>query len=370
MSFLQPVRNSIRTLSTRKFDPVIATSSLWRQEFRLCSTTAPASSASLQRIQSGLVTLRRVLDENVVGHADVKKAVFLGLLAREHVYIEGPPGVAKTFLAELVSASTNLSYWFYQMHRDTRLNEIVGESVIVKDTTANGEVIRQDIIRGGILNCELAVLDDISRAPGEALNVLLRILNERKYGSNSTDRIPLLSAIATGNPAQDDSYYAEPLDLATLDRFTLQLSVTGLVDQKNWEAVSEVIDMYADAPLLSGPRRLVEVVGRELLLEAGELVPLVVLGDDTKTVLMEFLRVLREDFNLGSEDSLLTDRTFLVKAVKILKAHAVLSGRVTCEPQDLYAMRYLTTFRIPSKVHEQIGEIISDVLAHKGHSRM
>ena len=30
---------------------------------------------------------------------------------------------------------------------------------------------------------QMCVLDDISRAPGEALNVLLRVLNERKWGN-------------------------------------------------------------------------------------------------------------------------------------------------------------------------------------------
>jgi hypothetical protein len=38
--------------------------------------------------------------------------------------------------------------------------------------------------------------------------VLLRILNERKYGE---DKIPLITAIATGNP-DGDEYYTEPLD--------------------------------------------------------------------------------------------------------------------------------------------------------------
>lgn len=52
----------------------------------------------------------------------------------------------------------------------------------------------------GILTAEISVLDDISRAPGEALNVLLRILNERKFGN---DEIPLVTAIATANPSGD-----------------------------------------------------------------------------------------------------------------------------------------------------------------------
>ena len=66
------------------------------------------------------------------------------------------------------------------------------------------------------------MLDDISRAPGEALNVLLRILNERKFGETP---IPLLTAIATSNPLRDE-YYNEPLDPANLDRFAIQLRVS------------------------------------------------------------------------------------------------------------------------------------------------
>ena len=62
---------------------------------------------------------------------------------------------------------------------------------------------------------QVCILDDITRAPGEALNVLLRILEERMHGSN---QIPLVSAIATANPA-GDAYYTDPIDPATLDRF-------------------------------------------------------------------------------------------------------------------------------------------------------
>jgi hypothetical protein len=135
----------------------------------------------------------------VIGHADVKEAFLLALLAREHIYIEGPPGVAKTMLSEIVSSSTDLKHFFYQCHRDTRLNELVGESVIVRSTDAKGrEVIEQEVVHGRMLTCELAVLDDISRAPGEALNVLLRVLNERRWGGGP--RIPLMTVRRSHSP--------------------------------------------------------------------------------------------------------------------------------------------------------------------------
>ena len=39
----------------------------------------------------------------------MKQAILLGLVAQEHIYIEGPPGVAKTFIAELAAEATNRS---------------------------------------------------------------------------------------------------------------------------------------------------------------------------------------------------------------------------------------------------------------------
>ena len=310
-------------------------------------------------MHAGLGELRGVLDAHVVGHQDVKEAILLGLIAREHVYIEGPPGVAKTMLSEVVSESVSLRYWFYQMHRDVRLNELIGESVIRKESTTEGaEVIKQGIIQGGVLSCEIAVLDDISRAPGQALNVLLRILNERKFADAS---IPLVTAIATSNPASEDGYYAEPLDPAALDRFTLQLRSHGLVLGKNWKEAEKVIDLFA-GPSDGKEQRSVRNVGFSLVHDAGRLAPNVVLSDVVKRKLLRLLQVLCGQYKLTEENSLLTDRTFLAKAVSVLKANAVLNGRFVCQPDDLYVLRYLTTFRVPEDVHAQIEEIITQVL--------
>ena len=134
-------------------------------------------------VLEGLQQIRGEMDRYVVGHDDVKEAVMLGLIAQEHIYLEGPPGTAKTMLAEITSEAADLKFFFYQLHRDTRLAELVGDTVIFRERdTSGGELIRQMNRKGGILTAEICVLDDISRAPGEALNILLRILNERKFG--------------------------------------------------------------------------------------------------------------------------------------------------------------------------------------------
>jgi len=322
---------------------------------------------TLHKVQPGLDRLRRSFDDHIVGHSDIKEAFLLALLAREHLYIEGPPGVAKTMLSEIVSKATDLRPFIYQCHRDTRLNELVGESVIVRSTDAGGrETIRQDVVPGGVLACELAVLDDISRAPGEALNVLLRVLNERRWGGGP--KLPLQTAIATGNPVADDGFYGDPLDPATLDRFTLQLRAQGLVQSADWAGCAEVIDLY------SGPRDVdhephVARCGPSLLRDASALVPMVVFPPACKRVLLRLLVLLVEGGNAeggaAAPGLLLTDRTFLVKAVGVMKARAVLRGRHVCDPSDLRVVRYLTAFRVPEPLHLKIDEVIDRALAEE-----
>jgi MoxR-like ATPase len=212
--------------------------------------------------------------------------------------------------------------------------------------------------KGGVLTAEICVLDDISRAPGEALNVLLRILNERKFGD---DTIPLLTAIATGNPTKDE-YYNEPLDPANLDRFTIQMRTLGLLQRNQWEQAARVIDLYADDHLSD---KLSPKVSRAVLDAASVTVPKIDLTAPVKQLLLELLNVLLNDYNLNDSNSLLTDRTFLVKAVKILKSKAVLEGRMHCVPEDLFVLKYLTTFRIPEVLHKRLEEIINELLRKK-----
>ncbi len=310
-------------------------------------------------VLAGLQQIRSEMDAHVVGHDDVKEAIMLGLIAREHIYLEGPPGTAKTMLAEITSKAAELKFFFYQLHRDTRLAEIVGETVIFREReTSGGELIRQANRKGGVLTAEICVLDDISRAPGEALNVLLRILNERKFGD---DTIPLLTAIATGNPTKDE-YYNEPLDPANLDRFTIQMRTLGLLQRNQWDHAARVIDLYADNHMSD---TVVPQVRRVILDTANSLVPQVDLTNEVKELLLALLNVLLNDYNLNESNSLLTDRTFLVKAVKILKSKAVLEGRTHCIPEDLFVMKYITTFRIPEELHKRLEEIINELLRKK-----
>lgn len=314
------------------------------------------------RIATSFRRLREELDRYVVGHDNLKEALILALIAREHIYIEGPPGIAKTMLAELVSTAANLNFYFYQFHRDTRLAELVGDVVIQRERGAdNSELIVQSIRKGGVLTAELCVLDDISRSPGEALNVLLRILNERQYVQ---DAIPLLSAIATSNPTVDD-YYNEPLDPANLDRFTIQLRSDGLIQANRWDQVRQVIDLYASVQF-SDEIKPKAILSREIFDEAYEALHGVSVPEAVKRMLIDLLDRFVNQYKLDSSNSLITDRSFLVKGIKVLKAMALKDGRIQVEPKDLLGLAFMTTFRVPEDIHRNIAGLINESIRRVG----
>ena len=331
-----------------------------RRLARRLSTLAPAVALG-QRI-------RDTLDAAVIGQSEAKEAIVLAILAKEHVYLEGPPGVSKTFLAETAAESVGLATFVHQMHRDTRLSDLTGDPIIVREAADGGEVIAQRTRPGALLTCEFAVLDDVTRAPGEALNVLLRILNERRFDA-FPGRLPLLSAIATANPPRDD-FYNEALDPANLDRFALQVRTTGLLASDDLDAALDVVARYggADEEETYGTPPSATDGGpfdaRAALDAAHGCVDAVsYLPEPVAKLLLECLRRLARDHGLDETNAMLTDRTFLVKAPRVLKAAALRRGSLRVEAEDLRTvLPLLTTFRVPPEAHAAVPGLVDDVL--------
>lgn len=355
-----------------------------RRPWQLDLARAPAIAAggnrqaasSTAQISGGVISplrpVRAALDTRIVGHEAEKEALLLALVAREHVYIEGPPGVAKTMLAEVAAKATGLSFFFYQMHRDTKLHELVGDAVIVREPHAEGgEVVRSFTRPGGILTAELCVLDDISRAPGEALNVLLRLLNERQYSGPSSNGetwdLPLRTAIATSNPSDPGSrYYTEPLDPANLDRFVLQLRTEGAISAGRWDDAARIIDLFSEAPPVIEEGLLAPDGAASVDLEAAaQAFERTRVPQRVRRKLLVVLQELVTRHAVTQRNSLLTDRTFLVKTLRVMRARAVLHGREECIPEDLWVLRYLTTFRIPEAAHRAIDDVIEHVVGQR-----
>ena len=309
----------------------------------------------------GVLKLRDRLDAAVIGQGPLKECLVLALIAKEHVYVEGPPGAAKTLLAETAAAQAQLTTFFCQLHRDTRLSELVGDAVIMREAApSGGELIRSEVLAGGLLTADVAVLDDISRAPGEALNVLLRLLNERRWHARP---IPLLTAIATGNPTGAE-FYNEPLDPATLDRFAFQLRCDGLLGAGEWDDAAAVIDRFSSDAAAAAAPAAASTADAELA-ELQEAVDRVRLTPEIRDALLASSRGWRNAPPPRREQRAADGPERFWSRRQLLRAAAVAAGRDQCEPSDLDVLKYPTAFRVPERCTAAHVQPIIDEVAEE-----
>ena len=86
---------------------------------------------------------------------------------------------------------------------------------------------------------------------------------------------------------------------------------------------------------------------------------------EIQDLLKNFVITLIEKYGLNETNSLISDRTFFVKSLKIIRSYALLHDRKSCIPEDLKALRYMTAFRLPEEVYAKIDEIIEEVIDQK-----
>lgn len=190
--------------------------------------------------------------------------------------------------------------------------------------------------------------------------------------------LPLVTAIATGNPCGGvDEYYAEPLDPASLDRFTLHVKADGLISSTCWDALKVIALNCGGRSRVEAKCEKQENITADIaktLVEAHAALPDVTFGVELQHILVELLQAIVEEITSLSTPSssssssgavvsnLLTDRTFLAKGPLICRASALMQGRSNCNGEDLYAIRHLTAFRVPPEVHGRIEQIIETLI--------
>ena len=144
--------------------------------------------------------------------------LLIALLAQGHVLLEGPPGTAKTFLAQCFAASIGLHFGRIQFTPDLMPGDILGSNLF------NFQTSQFTLTRGPIF-CDLLLADEINRTPPKTQAALLEAMQERRVTLDGTMH-PLpdhFMVVATQNPIESQGVY--PLPEAQLDRFLFKLLV-------------------------------------------------------------------------------------------------------------------------------------------------
>jgi MoxR-like ATPase len=269
--------------------------------------------------------IRAEIAKAVVGQAEIVDHLLIALLARGHVLLEGPPGTAKTFLAQCFSASLGLQFGRIQFTPDLMPGDILGSNLF------NFQTSQFTLTRGPIF-CDLLLADEINRTPPKTQAALLEAMQERRVTlDGAAHTLPeQFMVVATQNPIESQGVY--PLPEAQLDRFLFKL----LVAYPSQEEETDIVARFGETTGLPTPTAMgIRAVADAALLKAAtEAVRQVRLAFSVTDYIVRLVRATRDSADLSCGAS---PRAGVVLA-SAARARAALDGRDYVVPDDVKAL--------------------------------
>lgn len=282
------------------------------------------------------------LSARFVARRAVLELVMLGLIAREHVLLIGPPGTGKSAVVHAIAESIDARAFDYLLGRFTEPSELFG----ALDLNALKEGQIRPVTSGMLPEADIAFLDEIFLGSTAILNSLLKILNERTYRRGQFSvATPLISCVAASNALPVDPSLA-----AFADRFLLTMFVDPVSEAELPELLKTGWRTAHEAEAAPAPLSVAMIAG----LHAASL------AVDLEPVHEAFAHVVRKVRLTGA---VLSDRK-IVKAQKLIAAAALLRGAAVAGPQDLWPI----TFLVQSKAQQdEVKELLRAELKHSAN---
>jgi MoxR-like ATPase len=269
--------------------------------------------------------MRAEVGKAVVGQGDTVELMLTALMAGGHVLLEGPPGTAKTFLAQCFARTLGLEYGRIQFTPDLMPGDILGVNLYNFQTGAFS-------LRKGPIFCELLLADEINRAPPKTQAALLEAMQERRV---TLDGAPhrlseRFMTVATQNPIEQQGVY--PLPEAQLDRFLFKHVL------KYPSAEEERVIVSTHGPRTGHPDAralgVMPVIDGAGLAEAAAAVAAIRLNDAVVDYVVALVRATRETADLEGGAS---PRAAAMLAAAA-RARAAVQGRDYVIPDDVKAL--------------------------------
>ena len=280
---------------------------------------------SLSEVAHIADAIREQVGKAIVGQVGTVDHMLIALMARGHVLLEGPPGTAKTFLAQCFAATLGLDFGRIQFTPDLMPGDILGSNLFNFQTS-------QFTLTHGPIFCDLLLADEINRTPPKTQAALLEAMQERRVTLAGAAHAlpPHFMVVATQNPIESQGVY--PLPEAQLDRFLFKL----LVDYPSAEEEIRIVARYGENRGAPSPAELgIEAVASPQVLSAAtRAVAGVTLADSVTDYIVRLVRATRDSADLACGAS---PRAAVLLA-GAARARAALDGRDYVVPDDVKAL--------------------------------
>jgi len=297
-------------------------------------------------------TIRAELRRAIVGQDEAIELMLIALFASGHILLEGPPGTAKTFLAQCFARVLGLNFGRIQFTPDLMPGDILGSNLF------NFQTSQFTLTRGPVFS-ELLLADEINRTPPKTQAALLEAMQERAVTiDGETHRLPdHFMVIATQNPIEQQGVY--PLPEAQLDRFLFK----HVMGYPSAEEEKKIVASFGGR--FGAPRPedwgIEPKLDRARLGACGKAVAAVPMVDEVADYVVKLVRATREAPDLENGAS--------PRAAAMLagaaRARAALDGRDYVLPDDVKALaRPLLRHRVILAAAAEIeGRPVEQVIA-------
>ena len=275
--------------------------------------------------------IRAEVAKGVVGQSDTCDLMLTAIFARGHILLEGPPGTAKTLLAQCFSKSISMAFGRIQFTPDLMPGDVLGTNLF------NFQTSQFTLTKGPIFS-DILLADEINRTPPKTQAALLEAMQERKVtiDGEAYQLNPNFFVVATQNPIEQQGTY--PLPEAQLDRFLFKHNL----DYPSREEELLIVERHGNQTGMVSPETLgvSSAVTAEQLSEAMGTVSQLRLQEDVAAYIVDLVRATRETPAIETGAS---PRAAAALAAAS-KARAALEGREFVIPDDVKAL-FLPTMR-------------------------
>lgn len=282
-------------------------------------------SMTLEDLRTLADAIRGEVAKAIVGQDALIDSLLVALVSQGHVLLEGPPGTAKTFLANAFATALGLDFGRIQFTPDLLPGDILGSNLF------NFQTSQFTLTRGPIF-CELLLADEINRTPPKTQAALLEAMQERRVTlDGETHPLPdHFMVVATQNPIENQGVY--PLPEAQLDRFLFKL----LVPYPDAAEEARIVAAYGQR---QGPQRpadlgVTAVADAARLAGASAALAGVTVAEEITAYVVRLVRATRDHAELAVGAS---PRAAVLLA-SAARARAALEGRAYVIPDDVKAL--------------------------------